>query len=1247
LRYNLPLQDKHRMTAPLVLNAGRRLVLSRAFGILILLAQALWAMTVSVALAQDKPSAVSNLVNREVIAVVPRSWPPQYDVDESGNPVGFAIDVMNEIARRTGLSVSYRVLENFAEVDKALEAGQADIVPNAGFTPERAARSSFTAPVQVSLISIIVRAGTTGINGLGDLAGRHVGIVESSVGEKIIEPYENIQPVIFKDTVSAFFGLLSGQVDALIYAQSVIAALARKAGVEDRVATVGEPLAEIKRAIRVQKNKPELLAVLDRAVQDFVGSPDYQQLYVKWYGGPSPYWTGHRIAWAAGGVIAALLLFFALWRYRMVVHMNRRIAASEEKFRDLIEGSVPGVLIHRDHRPLFVNQSYARIFGYDGPEELLRQESALDHVAPRDRERLKGYAEARLHDKGVPTVYEFRGVRKDGSLIWLENRGRVVYWEGAPAIQRTVVDVTDKWKAEAALMRRSSQQAVIAELGQQVLMEKDMSVFYNTAVTLVTKVLGADFGKFLELLPGGNELLLRTGVGWKPGLIGRVTVGAGQNSQAGFTLLRREPVIVNDLRQETRFKGPRLLTDHGVVSGVSVVVGDPERPFGVLAVHTKTQRAFSEDDGLFLKTIAVLLASAISRKRAEDARRAGEERLRGAIDSLQEGFILFDAEDRLVMVNDVYRRTNPDAQKLLDKRANFEELIRANVKRGIIADATGREDEFIRERLAQHRNPKGSIVRHHIDGRWLIVRETRTPEGGVAITFTDITELRRADQARHEAERHFQIVVDNLPMRINVKDRNGRYVSINNRFKEWYGLSASDVIGKFPEEVSDMLKPSAPRREAHQQAVIETKTVISRNEKMMRLDGKLHDIEVTKFPVLDANGEVRLVGTISTDVTERRQADLELRQSEARFRAVIDHSPGVIIFKDLEGRYLIASETLCRWYRTENKHMLGKAAGDFLSKESTALIAAHERKVLDTRAVVEQEHRITFPDGVTRDVWSQKFPIFGAAGECVAVGTVISDITGRKAEEKKMAELQTELAHVSRVSTMGEMAAGLAHELNQPLAAITNYAKGTLRRLHAGGGDPVDLLPIMELVAEQALRAGDIVRKVRGFMNRSEPHKSRIELHDTVDEVMSLVAGEINIGGIEVAVDVPKSLPPVMADSIQVQQVLLNLIRNAVSAMNGDGANHHRLEVKAQTEGLGDVEIYVRDNGPGVPSDLIDRLFEPFFTTKTDGLGMGLSISRSIVTSHNGRIWFSSEAEKGATFHFTLPIVTGGKRDAA
>jgi|GEM_PF-1317248 len=1351
---------------------------SRALGCLIFALQALWAMTAPAASAQDapsqdKPSVASFQAKRDVIAVVPRSWPPQYDIDDKGNPIGFAIDVMNEVAARARLTVTYRVVENFAAVEQAMKEGDADIVPNSGITPERSEEFAFTAPVQATAIAIIVRAKTTGIHNLNDLSGHRVGIVKTSVGERIVAPYEGIQPVISKDAVSALFELLSGHVDALIHAPSVVMVLAREVGVEDRIKAVGEPLTEIKRAIRVQKNQPELLAVLDAAVREFVGTPEYQRIYVKWYGKSAPYWTERRIAWVVGGALAALLIAFAWWRYRLVVQMNRRIAASEEQFRDLIEGGVPGVLIHRDNRPLFVNRAYARIFGYDGPEELLNQESALDHVAPHEHARMKAHAKTRMRGEKPPEVYEFEGIRKDGTPIWLENRGRVVYWEGALAIQRTIVDVTEKRKAEAALLLRSSQQAVVAELGQQALIDRDLVALMNTAVMLVAKFLETDLCGLLELPPGGDKLLLRAGVGWKPGLVGHATAGLGASSQAGYTLQTREPVVVADWHTESRFGKPPLLGGHGARSGVTVIIGDPEQPLGVLGTHTRTPRAFSEDEVLFLKTVAVMLASAISRKRADDALRASEERLRGALGSLLEGFILFDVDDRLVMINDVYRRINPNAQEFLENGAKFEDVIRANVERGIIADAVGREEAFVQERLAQHRSPKGPIVRRFTNGQSYIVKETRTPEGGTAVTFTDITELKRTEAALRDSEKRFRAVtqsindaiiaindenriiqwnvgarrifgyeesemlgqplsivmpkrlrerheaaikhvkqtgesrligqtielaglhkdgsefpaeisigtwssggktyfsgvvrnitdrkraeaalrdsreqlravVDASPSAITVKDREGRFVLVNRAFADWMNSEPKAIVGK---TLDDLFPVEAGELAALDNSVVGT-GAITTNEITIRYgDGKIRDVLLTKGPVRSADGIIVAVCTVVTDVTDLRRVDRALREMQQRLQIVIDNLPMGINVKDREGRYVLVNKRFEEWHRVSASEVVGKRPeeiSDLLKATAPSRNAQHQA-VIEAKSVVTRPLRILRLDGRMHDIEVTKFPILDARGDVRLVGTISTDVTERKRAEQNLAELQAELAHVSRISTMGEMAAGLAHELNQPLTAITNYAKGTLRRLHAGGGESVDLLPIMELVAEQALRAGDIIRKIRGFMNRSEPQKSPIDLQKTIDEVIALLAGEINMGGIEVAVEVPSSLPPLMADSIQVQQVLLNLIRNAVAAMDGDGANHHRLEIGAKGDDAGDVEVYVKDNGPGVPPDIIDHLFEPFFTTKTDGLGMGLSISRSIVTGHHGRIWFSSGAAKGATFHFTLPTGTGDKHDA-
>ncbi|MBI3113462.1 MAG: PAS domain S-box protein, partial [Rhodospirillales bacterium] len=671
----------------------------------------------------------------------------------------------------------------------------------------------------------------------------------------------------------------------------------------------------------------------------------------------------------------------------------------------------------------------------------------------------------------------------------------------------------------------------------------------------------------------------------------------------------------------------------------------PDRPLGVLSAHTKTPRVFSEDDILFLKTVAIMLASAISRKRAADALRAGEERLRGAIESMQEGFILFDAEDRVVMVNDVYRRINPYAQEFLEKRATFEDLIRANIQRGIIADAVGREDEFIRERLEQHRNPKGSIVRRHTDGRWYIIKETRTPEGGIAVTFSDVTELKRTDEALRNNREQLRAVIDNSPSAVTLKGRDGHYLLVNRTFASWMAAKPEDIVGR---SVSDLNLEHEEMIRKGDQLIQQTGEINTFEARARYPDGVTRDLLISKGPVRSATREIVSVCTVITDVTNLRRADRELRETQEYFQIVVDNLPMAVNIKSRDGRYVMVNKQFEEWHRVSASEVIGKLPEEVpdLLPTASPIQNAHHKAVVDTRTVITRPLRISRPDGKMHDREVTKFPVLDAKGEVRLIGTVTADVTERKRAEQKLAELQAELAHVSRISTMGEMAAGLAHELNQPLTAITNYAKGTLRRLHAGGGDSVDLLPIMELVAEQALRAGDIIRKIRGFMNRSEPKKTRIDLRTTIDEVMSLLAGEINMSGIEVAVEVPTVLPPVMADSIQVQQVLLNLIRNAVAAMNSDGANHHRLEIGAKAEGAGEVEIFVKDNGPGVPSDIVGRLFEPFFTTKTDGLGMGLSISRSIVTGHRGRIWFSSEGDEGASFHFTLPTGTGGKHVA-
>ncbi len=265
-------------------------------------------LSMAAASAQDDGTAKAEPVPREVIAGVPESWPPQYDVDEDGRPVGFAIDVMDAVTALAGIRVTYRVFPNFAEAGRAMDSGTVDIIPNSGITPDRVAAFAFTAPVETFVVSIFVRDDTQDIGGLADLVGRRVAVVERNIGEKLLKDRTDIQAVVHPDIRTALFDLLSGHADAIIFPQPVLLHMARKVGLEERIKVVGAPLIELKRGIRLHKYDTELLAVLNAAVERFVRSPAYRRIYVKWYGTPKSFWTASRVAWAMGGIQDVSLL---------------------------------------------------------------------------------------------------------------------------------------------------------------------------------------------------------------------------------------------------------------------------------------------------------------------------------------------------------------------------------------------------------------------------------------------------------------------------------------------------------------------------------------------------------------------------------------------------------------------------------------------------------------------------------------------------------------------------------------------------------------------------------------------------------------------------------------------------------------------------------------------------------------------------------------------------------------------------
>jgi PAS domain S-box-containing protein len=303
------------------------------------------------------------------------------------------------------------------------------------------------------------------------------------------------------------------------------------------------------------------------------------------------------------------------------------------------------------------------------------------------------------------------------------------------------------------------------------------------------------------------------------------------------------------------------------------------------------------------------------------------------------------------------------------------------------------------------------------------------------------------------------------------------------------------------------------------------------------------------------------------------------------------------------------------------------------------------------RAVREKEefefdYRIIHPGGEIRDARSFGHPILDPFGDLVEyVGTII-DVTDRRQVEKereRFREAQSDLAHVSRMTTMGELTASLAHEVNQPIAAAVTYAGTCVRWLTRDDPQLEEARQAATEAARNAKRAADIINRIRSLSKKGESKRQLVDINEVIREIVALLQNEARRYSISIRTDLNANLPNVMADSVQVQQVMMNLIMNGIDAMR-DVDRTRELTIRSQTGEDHQLVISVSDAGVGLPSQQREQIFNAFFTTKSHGIGMGLRISRSIVESHGGRLWATDNSPQGATFYFTLPteVANGG-----
>lgn len=309
-------------------------------------------------------------------------------------------------------------------------------------------------------------------------------------------------------------------------------------------------------------------------------------------------------------------------------------------------------------------------------------------------------------------------------------------------------------------------------------------------------------------------------------------------------------------------------------------------------------------------------------------------------------------------------------------------------------------------------------------------------------------------------------------------------------------------------------------------------------------------------------------------------------------------------------------------------------------------VAAAHHCIREGRRVCPHRFRIVLPGGQERALWVEGDVVRDGRGQSLrALGTV-QDVTERKQMESGDQRLQLELAHASRLSLLGEMAAGLAHELNQPLCGIVSAAQGGLRLLAGTPAAPPELADALHLIQTEARRAAAVIQHVRSFVRKQPTPRCPHDLNCLIADACELIRGAATQRGVAIRLRLAPDLPRVSLDRVEIQQVILNLLQNGLEALEAVPTEKRRLTVESRVNGSGEVEVAIHDTGVGLAPEVAARLFTPFFSTKPEGLGLGLSISQTMVEAHGGRIWATADGAPGACFRFTLPVTGCGQEHA-
>ncbi len=914
-------------------------------------------------------------------------------------------------------------------------------------------------------------------------------------------------------------------------------------------------------------------------------------------------------------------------------------------------------------------------------------ESFISFVHPQDRDLINRSMECAIEEGGEYNI-EYRVVLPDGNIRWLASQGLVFRNSSGKAMRMSGIDmdITARKKAQQALEVHASQQALVAELSQAALAGIDLNSLMQQAVTTIAQCLEVEYCKISELLPDG-DLMLRSGIGWHSGLAGTVTVNAADNSQASYTITSQEPVIVEDLTNETRFKGSQLLLEHNVVSGLSVVIHGKESPFGILGAHTTKKRRFSRDDIFFLQAIANILATAIERQRMEDALRESEQRWQFAIKGTNDGIWDWNIKNQHVFhsirskeilgyqeeeignnVDEWFALVHPDDIDLLMQtiQTHFDKKIPFYISEHRLRCKNGTY-KWILERARALWDDSGNVLR-------------------MAGSHTDITERKLAEEQLRQSEQRFQILAR------ATNDAVWDWNLLTN--KMWWNDSVQTLFGYSAESIEgnidwwyERVHPEDRRRiVADIQAVVESAQPFWANEyRFLKANGSYAYIFDRGYVVRDDAEEkpLRMIGAMM-DITERKRVQEQLVRQNLRSQLFSDITLKIRTSLQID-EILQTSVTEVQKLLNADRVLILRVFGDGSIKAvKEALVpglpvvlgqniddACFSREYLEQyrkgriKAITDIEQaniqpchvellkrfniksNLVVPIIMQNQLWGLLI-----AHQCARprewneweteLLRQLADQIGIAVSQAKLLEQETrQREELTRSNEELQQFAFIAsHDLQEPLRKITAFGdrlKATCQDALTDKGH--DYLQRMQNAAERMQVLIEDLLTLSRITTRAQPFVE-VNLARVTKEVLSDL--EIRIAQTGAHIEIGE-LSTIKADPLQMRQLLQNLISNALKfhpEKEPPIVKIHSQKFTNQQLKSEYYEIIVEDNGIGFEEKYLDRIFNVFQRlhgrTEYEGTGMGLAICRKIVERHQGSITAKSEPGKGASFIVTI-----------